>query len=175
MVLCSHNNTTCDWIWPLFSGVCENISGCKNICPRFVTRIKLTRNSTIGCTSGFGCVWMTLIKPWKSRLDSSIGCILVKFRIVTLFLQQNTTTGWIHLRFSGMYEDVPVCKNIFSRFVTCIKLTRNSIISCILFKIRIMMLCSHNNTTYGWTWPLFSDVYKIYRLVKTFVHALSPA
>ena len=96
----------------------------------------------------------------KTRLNSSIGCILVKFRIVTLFLQQNTTTGWIHLRFSGMYEDVSVCKNIFPRFVTCIKLTRNSTISCILFKIRIMMLCSHNNTTCGWIWLLFSAAYE---------------
>ena len=51
-------------------------------------------------------------------------------------------------------------KNICLPFVTCIKQTRNSTISCILFKIRIMMLCSHNNTTCGWIWLLFSAAYE---------------
>ena len=116
MMLCSHNNTTCGWIWSLFSDVYKNVSGrTKNICPRFVTRIKLTRNSTIGCTSGFGCVWMTLIKPWKSRFDSSISCILFKIRIMVLCPHNNTTYGWTRSLFSGMYRKICLGVKMFVR------------------------------------------------------------
>ena len=76
-------------------------------------------------------------------------------------------------RFLTVIKIYQVVKNCLC-VVTCIKLTWNSTISCILFKIRIMVLCSHNNTTYGWTRSLFSGMYrKICLGVKIFVRISS--
>ena len=50
MVLYSQHNTTYGWMWSLFSGAYEDMSGRKNICLYSATRTKLPRNSTIGCT-----------------------------------------------------------------------------------------------------------------------------
>ena len=59
-------------------------TNCDMACIQGVTSIKnLGPDSTAGCISG--CVWMMLIKPWKSRLNSTISCILVKFRIMMLY------------------------------------------------------------------------------------------
>ena len=104
MTLYLQHNTTYGWICPLLSGARENMSGRKNICLYSATRTKQPQDSTTGCASFFGCVWMMLIKPWKSRLDSSIGCILFKIRIMVLCSQHNTTYGWISLLFSGVYR-----------------------------------------------------------------------
>ena len=138
MVLYSRHNTTCGWIWSLFSDVYKNISACKKICLYSVTRIKLPQDSTIGCTSGFGCVWAMLIKLWKSRLDSSIGCILVKFRIVRLCLQDNTTYGWTWSLFSAAYEDMSGRKNICPYSATRTKLTHDSTIGWTLLWFTIL-------------------------------------
>ena len=48
-----------------------------------------------------------------------------------LYLQQNTTTGWIHLRFSDACEDMSGRKNICPYSATRTKLPRNSTIGWI--------------------------------------------
>ena len=48
-----------------------------------------------------------------------------------LYLQQNTTYGWIYPLFSAVYEDMSGRKNICLCSVTPIKLTRNSTIGWI--------------------------------------------